>query len=88
MNFKFEFLNIHVNHLTQLRMINVTLKCQEKNICKKIQNFHHYSTCFLTPRCVFVVSQDLHLDHSTHNNISINNEVQGKTSKEQKTHKS
>jgi len=41
----------------------------------------------LAPICIFAVSQDLHLDHSTHNNISINNEVEGKTSKEQKTHK-
>jgi hypothetical protein len=28
-------------------MIDITLKCQEKNICKKIHSFHHYSTWFL-----------------------------------------
>jgi hypothetical protein len=49
MNFKFEFLNIHISHLTQLGMINITLKCQEKNICKKVHSFHHYPTWFLVP---------------------------------------
>jgi hypothetical protein len=49
MNFKFEFLNIHINHLTQLIMINITFKCQEKNICKKVHSFHHYLTWFLAP---------------------------------------
>jgi len=30
-------------------MINITLKCQEKNICKKVHSFHHYLTWFLAP---------------------------------------
>jgi hypothetical protein len=46
MNFKFEFVNFHINHLAQLGMINITLKCQEKNIYKKVHSFHHYSTWF------------------------------------------
>jgi hypothetical protein len=33
-------------------MINITLKCQEKNICKKIHSFDHYSTWFLVPICI------------------------------------
>jgi hypothetical protein len=65
-------------------MISITLKCQKKNICKKIHKFHHYSTWFLAPRCIIAVSQDFHLDHSTHNNISINNEVDGKNFKRTK----
>jgi hypothetical protein len=40
-------------HFAQLRMINITLKCQDKNICKKVHNFHHYLTWFLVPRYVF-----------------------------------
>jgi hypothetical protein len=39
MNFKFKFLNIHINHLTQLGMINITLKCQEKKYVKKFTIF-------------------------------------------------
>jgi hypothetical protein len=35
MNFKFEFLNFHINHLTQLGMINIILKCLEKTYVKK-----------------------------------------------------
>jgi hypothetical protein len=35
-------------------MINITLTCQEKNICKKNQNFHHYLTWFLAP--IFILS--------------------------------
>jgi hypothetical protein len=34
MNFGFELLNIHINHVTQLEMINITLKCEIKNVCK------------------------------------------------------
>jgi hypothetical protein len=52
MNFKFEFLNFHINHLTQLQMINITLNVK-KNICKKIHSFHHYSTWFLVPISIF-----------------------------------
>jgi hypothetical protein len=44
MNFRFELLNNHISHLTQLEMINITLKCEIKNICKKNYNFHHYLT--------------------------------------------
>jgi hypothetical protein len=49
MNLKFEFFNIHNSHLAQLGMINITLKCQKENICKKFQSFHHYLTWFLVP---------------------------------------
>jgi hypothetical protein len=35
MNFKFEFLNIHISHLAQLIMISISLKCQEKTYVKK-----------------------------------------------------
>jgi hypothetical protein len=28
----FEFLNIHISHLTQLGIITIILKCQNKNI--------------------------------------------------------
>jgi hypothetical protein len=34
-------------------MINIILKCQEKNICKKIHSFHHYLTWFLAPIFIF-----------------------------------
>jgi hypothetical protein len=44
MKFEFEFLNFHISHLTQLGMINITLKCQKKTICKKVHSFHHYPT--------------------------------------------
>jgi len=33
-------------------MINITLKCQAKNICRKVHSFHYYLTWFLTPRCI------------------------------------
>jgi hypothetical protein len=46
MNFYFGFLNFHVSYLVQLGMIYIILKCQ-KNICKKVHNFHHYPTLFL-----------------------------------------
>jgi hypothetical protein len=54
MNFKFEFLNFNINHLAQLGMIYITLKCQKKNICKKVHSFHHYLTWFLVP--IFVLT--------------------------------
>jgi hypothetical protein len=53
MNFRFELLNIHINHLTQLEMINIALKCEIKNVCKKNYNFHLYLTWFLVPLNVF-----------------------------------
>jgi len=34
-------------------MINITLKCQKKNICENIYNFQHYVTWFLAPLSVF-----------------------------------
>jgi len=36
MNFKFEFLNTHISHLTQLGMIIVILKCLKKRISTKV----------------------------------------------------
>jgi hypothetical protein len=30
MNLEFEFLNIHMSHLTQLGIITIILKCQKK----------------------------------------------------------
>ncbi len=36
MNIYFEFLNIHINHLTQLPMINLALKWYPKNISNKV----------------------------------------------------
>ncbi len=33
-------------------MINIILKCQEKNICKKVHSIHHHPTWFLAPMCV------------------------------------
>jgi hypothetical protein len=36
MNFKFEFFNIHISHLAQLGMINITLKCQKKKTYVKM----------------------------------------------------
>ncbi len=52
MNFKFEFLNIHISHLTQLWMINITFKCQNKKV-KKFTIFttiwHVFWTLFLYP---------------------------------------
>ncbi len=44
MNFSFEFLDIHISHLAQLAMINITLKCKKKKICNKLNNFNHYWT--------------------------------------------
>jgi hypothetical protein len=35
MNFKFKFLNFHISHLTQLGMINITLKCHKKKYVKQ-----------------------------------------------------
>jgi len=40
-------------------MINITLKCQEKNICKNIHSFHHYLTWFLAPLIIF--ARDYHI---------------------------
>ncbi len=39
MIFKFEFLNFHVGHLTQLEMINITFKCHKKKNVKKFTFF-------------------------------------------------
>ncbi len=44
MNFSFEFFDIHISHLTQLGMINITLKCQKKKIWSKLNNLNHYWT--------------------------------------------
>ncbi len=38
-------------------MINIILKCQKNNICKKVHSFHHYLTWFLAP--IFVLSPTL-----------------------------
>jgi hypothetical protein len=40
-------------------MFNIILKCQKKTYVKKIHSFHHYSTWFLVPMCVFAPSQAL-----------------------------
>ncbi len=53
MSFLFEFLNIHISHLAQLIIIDIMLKCQNKNICKKVCGFHHYLTWFLDPLNIF-----------------------------------
>jgi hypothetical protein len=37
-------------------MISITLKSQEKNICKKVHSFHHYLTWFLAPISTFTPS--------------------------------
>jgi hypothetical protein len=47
MIFSFEFLDIHVIHLAQLPMINMTLKWHHINICDKIAVF------FLSPDVLF-----------------------------------
>jgi hypothetical protein len=39
MKFEFEFLNIHICHLKQLGMINITSKFQEKTYVKKFTVF-------------------------------------------------
>ncbi len=39
MNFSFEFLNIHITHLTQIPLINMTLNWHHINICNKIVVF-------------------------------------------------
>jgi hypothetical protein len=68
MNFYFEFLDIYISHLAQLGMINITLKCQEKNICKKVHSFHHYLTWFLAPISIltpFHVIQTTSLPNAT-----------------------
>jgi hypothetical protein len=44
---KILFLNTHFSHLAQLEMINIILKCENKNICKQVYNFCHYPTWFL-----------------------------------------
>jgi hypothetical protein len=46
MNFEFEFLNIHISDLTQLGMINITLKCQEKKTY--VKKFIVFTKCYLT----------------------------------------
>ncbi len=60
MNCEFELFNFHINHLAQLGMINITLKWQEKNICKNVHNFHHYLTWFLAPIFVFAPNWSYH----------------------------
>jgi hypothetical protein len=45
MNFLFEFLNIHINHLIQLPM---TLKWHRINMCNKFNSFGNCSTWFST----------------------------------------
>ncbi len=47
MNFSFEFLDIHIIHLTQLPMLYMTLKWHNINICNKIVFFFNHPTCFL-----------------------------------------
>ncbi len=34
-------------------MIDITLKCFKKNICKKVHSFHHYLTWFLATISIF-----------------------------------
>ncbi len=53
MNFSFEFFDIHISHLTQLGMINITLKCQKKKIWSKLNNLNHYWTWFWTFCSIF-----------------------------------
>jgi hypothetical protein len=47
MNFSFEFLNIHITHLAQLPMINMTLKWHHISICNKIAICFGHLTSFL-----------------------------------------
>jgi hypothetical protein len=47
MNFSFEFLDIHITHLAQLPMINMTLKLHYIDICNKIAIVFGHPTCFL-----------------------------------------
>jgi hypothetical protein len=49
----FEFSNIHNNHLTQLGMVSITLKCQNKNIFKNNLNFSKlFDMIFASFECI------------------------------------
>jgi len=54
MDFSFEFLNIHIIHLAQLPMINMTLKWLHINIYNKIVVFFGCPICFLA--CLIVMA--------------------------------
>jgi hypothetical protein len=66
MNFKFEFLNIHINHLTQVGMITITLKWQNKNIFTIVWNSQRFSTPFwlllacFDPKNLCIIKSRLH----------------------------
>jgi hypothetical protein len=48
-------------------MINMTLKCQEKNMCKKVHNFHHYTTWFLAPLILLHSLAEIYSHNQTQN---------------------
>ncbi len=46
-------------------MINIILKCQNKDICKKNHNFHHYLTWFLILIFVFTPKSNHEINHGS-----------------------
>lgn len=45
----------------------MTFKCQEKNMCKKVHNFHHYTTWFLAPLIVLHSLAQIYSHNQTQN---------------------
>jgi hypothetical protein len=59
MNFLFEFLNFHISHLTQLGMINITLKCQKKTYLKKFTIFTTIDIAFGSYFCTHTLTPNI-----------------------------
>jgi hypothetical protein len=49
----------YINHSTQLGIININLKCQNKNIYKKIYKFQHCLKSFLGPLNIFLPNSEI-----------------------------
>jgi len=62
-------------------MVDITLKCQEKNICKKVHNFHHYLTWFLAPLIVLTPMRSLEMKWGVINMTLLNSLIIAKLTK-------
>jgi hypothetical protein len=61
MIFSLQFLDIHIIHLAQLPMINMTLKWHHINICNKIAIFLGHLMRFLAHLTTITPTNDLQL---------------------------
>ncbi len=61
LNIYFKFLNIHINHLAQISLINITLKWHYINMFDKLDKFFGHLTWFLACLTMIAPNNYIHL---------------------------